>query len=322
MPEMIRHGAPAGWAIAATLANGDDAFDVGTGLVGEPMDTPGGEPELRRTVRVDGTNAAPADLARLIDVTWLTPQMDRLFAEGASGRRRFLDRLVLNFDPEHARRASAYERLLRERNRLLKEHARDRAWMDSLEARMADEGVAIAAARREAVTALRSILRDAGTCDGFPTPEIALEGTVETWLGDTPAVAVEDRFREELARGRPLDAQSGRTASGPHRTDLDVRHGEKDMPARLCSTGEQKALLISLVLASARLGAHRKSCPPVLLLDEVAAHLDAARRSALFGEIRRLGAQAWLTGTDAGLFEEMRDLAQFVEIRDGDIAAA
>ena len=200
-----------------------------------------------------GPRRGPAALAGLLTMTWLTPQMDRLFMEGASGRRRFLDRIVFGFEPEHARRVSAYEKAMRERNRLLKEGRRDPSWLGALEDELAGHGVALAAARRHWVGRLSSA---AGQSFGpFPVPAVAIDGAVEAWLDDMPALAAEDRFREALEAGRGRDAEAGGTGVGPHRSDLKVRHRDKDVPAAQCSTGEQKALLIALVLATARLGA-------------------------------------------------------------------
>jgi DNA replication and repair protein RecF len=250
--------------------------------------------------------------------------MDRLFVDGPGARRRFLDRLVYGFDPDHAGRVAAYEHAMRERGRLLRGGGggpgADPAWLAALEDRMAREGVAIAAARRNLVGRLdHAVALGQGP---FPKAGLAIDGTVEIWLGDGPALAVEDRLREALAAARRADAEAGRASVGPHRSDFAVRHLDKGLPAARCSTGEQKALLISIVLADARLRALEASAAPLLLLDEVAAHLDRARRAALFEEICALGAQAWLTGTDRALFETLGPRARFLHVAGGTVRPA
>ncbi len=319
--EATRQGGNAPWAVAARICNPAGEVEVGTGLTLSAGTGPADAVSERRVVRVDGRTAAgPAALAGLLTMTWLTPQMDRLFMEGASGRRRFLDRIVFGFEPEHARRVSAYEKAMRERNRLLKEGRRDPSWLGALEDELAGHGVALAAARRHWVGRLSSAV---GQSFGpFPVPAVAIDGAVEAWLDDMPALAAEDRFREALEAGRGRDAEAGGTGVGPHRSDLKVRHRDKDVPAAQCSTGEQKALLIALVLATARLGAAERGAAPLLLLDEVSAHLDAERRAALYDEICALGAQAWLTGTDRMLFDGLDGRAQFFAVKDGTLSAA
>ena len=327
LSDVTRHGTTNGWAVAARLTGPDGDIDLGTGLQRGPSANggdfePQGEAEKfeRRVVRIDGETASgPGALAGLLNVSWLTPQMDRLFQEGAAGRRRFLDRLVFGFDPEHGRRLTTYEKAMRERSRLLKTRSGDRHWLAALENLMAEHGIAVAAARNEAVARLTSALaeRDARIAESFPQPGLALNGATEGWLTEMPALAAEDRFRDELAANRRRDAEAGGAVVGPHRSDLLVRHAAKDMPASLCSTGEQKALLIGIVLADARLKASLQGMAPVLLLDEVAAHLDADRRRVLFDEICALGAQAWTTGTDAEMFAGLRGRAQFFTVADG-----
>ncbi len=297
------------WAVAATVATAAGPIAIGTGR------DPEGEGRERRLVRIDGApQRGQAILAEVTGVVWLTPQMDRLFLEGAAGRRRFLDRLVFGFDPEHAGRVAAYEHALRERGRLLRERTTDRAWFDAIEGQLAEQGVAIAAARRELAAAI-----DHAAAEGvgpFPLPRLAMAGALEEWLEDQPALAAEERMREALAAGRRGDADSGGAGVGPHRSDLRVRHAAKDMPAEQCSTGEQKALLLAIVLADVRLQAAAKGVPPILLLDEVAAHLDGERRTHLYDEILALGVQAWLTGTDAELFAPLADAAQHFRVAD------
>ncbi|MFN4229308.1 DNA replication/repair protein RecF [Parvibaculum sp.] len=309
--EIARDVGAGGWAVAATLETEDGAVRVGTGI------EPGAETSRSRQVRVDGEQAGPSALAELVSMVWLTPAMDRLFVEGASERRRFLDRLVMGFDPAHGTRAGAYERALRERNRLLADEVFDDAWLSGLEGQMAEHGVAIAAARAETLARLRGAL-DAAQEGPFPRAIVAIEGTLEEAVGNAAAVDVEDAFRARLKEMRGRDAGAGRALDGPHRSDLLVRHAAKDREARLCSTGEQKALLIGMVLANARLLAARGR-PPLLLLDEIAAHLDEERRAALFDEIVGLNLQAFMTGTDPSLFQSLGGRAQSLAVAAGEI---
>jgi len=308
-------GAAAGpWAIHASLETPRGAVEIGTGR-------DSGEASERRILQIDGQAArGHTMLAQHLGVVWLTPSMDRLFVEGSSGRRRFLDRLVYGFDSEHAQRLSSYEQAMRERARLLRDGPSDRSWLAALEETMGANGVAIAAARREAVARLDHACAE--TVGLFPAARLALEGEIEALLDRLPALGAEDEFRRRLAELRRQDRESGTTALGPHRSDLAVRHAASTMPAAEGSTGEQKALLISIVLAHARLQASLKGRPPILLLDEVVAHLDPARRAALYGELLGLGAQAWLTGTDAELFDGLRGQAQFFAVADATLAAA
>ncbi len=310
--EIARDEGAGGWAVAATLETAQGPLRIGTGI------EPGMEPAARsRTVRIDGEVAGPSALAAHIRTVWLTPAMDRLFLDGASDRRHFFDRLVMGFDPAHGARVNAYDRALRERNRLLADGVFDDAWLSGLETQMAEHGVAIAAARVETLARLRGAL-DAAETHAFPRAEVALDGTLEAALESDAAVDIEDAFRRELAAMRGRDAAAGRTLTGPHRTDLAVRHVARDREARSCSTGEQKALLIGIVLANARLLAARGT-PPLLLLDEVAAHLDEKRRAALFDEIVALGLQAFLTGADPSLFETLGARAQNFRVARGAI---
>lgn len=305
--EVTRNGAPGVWAVAAHLTTPDGPRDVGSGLA-----LPAGEGTDKRIARIDGDTVAPAALAGVLGVQWLTPQMDRLFLEGAGDRRRFLDRLVFGFDREHSRRVTSYERAMRERLRLLKQGRGDGTWFDVLEAHMAADGVAIAAAREDAVVRLSAAM--AAAQGAFPVAAMAVAGYLEDQLAQHPAVEVETAFQALLADNRRRDAEAGSTVDGPHRSDLAVRHVGKDAPAAQCSTGEQKALLIAIQLANARLEAARRGVGPLLLLDEVAAHLDAERRAALFAEIRALRSQVWLTGTDRALFAALDGRAQFFRV--------
>jgi DNA replication and repair protein RecF len=286
------------WAVAATVSRAGEAYEIGTGLVASQ----GSE---RRQVRMNGAAAqSSADLGDVVQMLWLTPAMDRLFIESATGRRKFLDRLVLGFDPGHARNATRYETAMRERARLLKFGPRDPMWLDGLEATMTEAGIAMAAARTETVARLNRALDE--RIGAFPAAQLSLENDIDP-----------ETLRESLARARVRDAEAGRTTVGPHLTDLAVRHTQKRTDARECSTGEQKALLISIVLADAReLSRARAGLSPILLLDEIAAHLDAIRRAALFDEILELDAQAWMTGTDMAMFEGLSGKAQLFEVAD------
>ena len=299
------------WAVAAHLETPGGEVEIGTGR--DPVARTDGQD--RRIVHVDGApRRGQTALAEHLGIVWLTPEMDRLFQEGSAGRRRFLDRLVYGLDRDHPGRVASYEHLLRERARLLRDRIEDKTWLEALERRMAEKGVAIAAARREAVTRLDELTR-AGW-GAFPGVRLALAGDVDRWLHDAPALAVEDRLHAALNASRGQDAETFRTAHGPHRSDLLVHHLGIDAPAERCSTGEQKALLIGLVLAQARLLALARGAPPLLLLDEVTAHLDGERRAALFDLVAELGAQAWMTGTDRSLFDGLGDRAQYFGVRD------
>jgi len=302
-----------GWAVAAVVATRHGTLRVGTG-----RDSAASE---RRVVRIDGEPArSQVALGEQLGVVWLTPLMDRLFLEGPSGRRRFLDRLVFGFDPAHASRVNAYEQALRERSRLLRHGPADPAWLAALEEVMAEQGVAVAAGRRETVQRLDRACAEA---DGpFPRARLMLLGTVEGWLDAMPALAAEAEFASALAVNRQNDAQIGGAIIGPHRSDLAVELVEKGIAAEFASTGEQKALLISIVLAHSALQRALRGEPPLLLLDEIAAHLDAGRRAALFEALLRLDGQAWLTGTDEALFAPLRHRVQFLSVHDGNLAAA
>ncbi len=256
-----------------------------------------------RQTRIDGKAAPQTSLGRIGRVLWLIPAMDRLWIEGAEGRRRFLDRMTLSFLPDHAEHSLSYEKAMRERNRLLKDMVREPAWYAALELRMAEAGAAIHAGRLNALEAIRAAQEQAETA--FPTATLTLQC-------DMPA-APQD-LREALAANRTRDLAAGRTLIGPHRADLQGIYAAKDIPARDCSTGEQKALLVSLILANARALAADLGAPPLLLLDEVAAHLDANRQAALYDEICALGVQAWMTGTGPEMFAALGDRAQVLEV--------
>jgi DNA replication and repair protein RecF len=320
--EVDRRGAGGGsWAVAATVILPGGPRELGTG---REAVTDAAAPEAareRRLVKIDGAFArSQQQLGEVLSMTWLTPQMDSLFRDGAGGRRRFLDRLVYGFDAAHAGRITAYEQSLRERARLLKAGGAEDGWLSALEDAMARHGVAIAAARRELVVRLAQAC--AVRVGAFPVAGLALTGDVDAWLDDMPALRAEETLRGQLAAARRRDAEAGGAAVGPHRSDLAVHHRDRDLAAAECSTGEQKALLIAVVLAHARLIALHRGAAPLLLLDEVAAHLDALRRDALYAEILALGVQAWLTGTEATVFAALGDAAQFLNVREATIAAA
>lgn len=289
------------WAVAATVARGDTEYDIGTGMVGG---------SASRQVRLNGAAAqSSADLGDVVQLIWLTPAMDRLFIESAGGRRRFLDRLVLGFDAGHARAATRYETAMRERARLLKYGPRDPVWLDGLENEMAEAGILIAQARNLTVERLSGALAERSGPEGGAFPAASLA------LSDELHLSTAQGLRDMLAASRIRDAEAGRTLAGPHTTDLLVRHTAKRADARDCSTGEQKALLISIILADAReLSRTRAGLAPILLLDEIAAHLDVTRRAALFEEVHALSAQAWMTGTDLSLFDGAK--AEIFEVRD------
>jgi DNA replication and repair protein RecF len=299
------------WGIAANVSRDGETYDVGTGLALGPN---GGE---RRQVRLNGAPAQnSSDLGELVQMLWLTPAMDRLFIEGASGRRKFLDRLVLGFEAGHARVTTRYETAMRERARLLKFGPRDPVWLDGLEGEMVESGMTMAVSRARTVERLNRALAERGAAGAFPAAQLALHGETDALLAEAGEGAC-DVLRERLARARIRDAEAGRTTVGPHLTDLAVRHTQKRADARECSTGEQKALLISIVLADAwELSQTRDRHAPLLLLDEIAAHLDARRRAALFEEILALGAQAWMSGTDMEMFAPLKGKAELFEVAD------
>jgi DNA replication and repair protein RecF len=294
LTEMARGGGSGGFAVAARLGD----VEIGTG-------TSSAAPE-RRQVRINGAAASATSLSEWLSVLWLTPAMDRLFQESAGGRRRFLDRLVLALEPDHAHHSARYEAAMRARNKLLSEDGpHDEAWLSALEARMAEHGAALAEKRAHTIRALGE--RIAAAADGpFARAGLKLEGG-------------EEDLGRELARSRARDAAAGRTLVGPHRSDLVVTHLAKDQPADRCSTGEQKALLLSTILAHADLVAEAAGRRPLLLLDEVAAHLDVRRRTALFERLQAGGGQVWMTGTDAGLFEAIGASATRLEVSGGEV---
>jgi len=316
--ELARLQGDGGWAVSARLWRDGAEIALGTGQqVGAGGASPG------RIVKIDGEQTGGSGaLGEYLQILWLIPAMDGMFTGAASERRRFLDRMVASFDGAHRTRLNAFDRAMRQRNRLLEMGERSGRYFAAIESQMAETGTAIAAARIETVDRLTGMATGAAAANGgaFPHAVLALEGTLEAALRDMPAVDVEDDYARQLAAGRERDRAAGRTLTGPHRADLRVAHGAKDMPAGLCSTGEQKALLIGLVLAHAKaVKEARAGLAPLLLLDEIAAHLDEPRREALFAEIERLGAQAWMTGTDREVFLPLKEKAEFLNLAEGAI---
>lgn len=311
--DMQRYDAPNPWGVSAKVEVGASDVVLGTGL----------NPENdRRIVRINGVTAkSQAALSDYISCLWLTPQMDRLFLDGASGRRKFLDRLIFTFDSGHSGRVTRYENAMRQRSKLLQEGNAEPVWLQSLESQMAETGVAIAAARLDFAEKLQN------SCDGadqaqesyFPRAQLKVTGTIEELLNSSPAVDVEKMFTYQLEQSRPRDTIAGGASTGPHKSDLSVTYISKNVAAAHCSTGEQKALLIGIILAHGRLMAAERGALPVLLLDEIAAHLDEGRRQALFERLQSLGGQVWMSGTDSVLFDSIANKAQFFDIENSKI---
>lgn len=290
--DLARRPEALGWKITGVLQSLYQVHEIETWAeTGQP-----------RQLRIDGKTAPQVALGRIARVLWLVPAMDRLWTEGADGRRRFLDRATLSFEPSHADAVLTYEKAMRERNRLLKDMVRDPHWYAAIEGQMAEAATQITTNRTQAIAALTAA--QAAAVSAFPTALLTL----------TYADPLPDDLQSALADHRSRDMAAGRTLLGPHRADLDAVFADKNVPARDCSTGEQKALLISLILANARALAQDFGAPPILLLDEVAAHLDATRRAALYDEICALGAQAFMTGTGPELFAELGSRAQYAEV--------
>ncbi|GEP10527.1 DNA replication/repair protein RecF [Methylobacterium gnaphalii] len=315
---MARIGGPGGFAISLTLGEREDGHRLGTGC--EP---PGFDGRASRLCRIDGAGVgSPVAFAEFLRVVWLTPDLDGLFRGPAGDRRRFLDRLVLAVDATHGGRVSAMERALRSRNRLLEERPDDGRWLDAIEREVAELGVAVALARRETVERLDRLIGESRDDNQpFPWAAIRLEGELDDLVAVWPALEAEDRYRSALRQGRHRDRAAGRSLIGAQSSDLVVRHGPKDVPAATASTGEQKALLIGLVLAHARLVQAMSGLAPVILLDEVAAHLDPRRRAGLYDALDALSGQVWMTGADPALFAELGERADIVKVVDGRIVS-
>jgi DNA replication and repair protein RecF len=315
LAECARNGGAGGFAVSIEVEDDGEPRQLGTGL----------EPSPEAALRVNRIDRAPVASARAfadhLRIVWLTPAMDGLFTDSAGERRRFLDRLVLAIDPNHGARVNQFERALRGRNRLLEEGSRNSHWLDAIEREAAELAVAVAAARGECVSRLKAtIALERDDSSPFPWADLALEGDVEQLVAEMPALAAEERYRTILSEGRGRDAAAGRTLIGPHVGDLLARHGPKDVPAAQASTGEQKALLVGLVLAHARLVADMSGIAPLALLDEVAAHFDPRRRAALFEALERIGGQVFLTGADPAAFAGLAGRAQFLDVAAGRIA--
>ncbi len=294
--EMIRRPECIGWKVASRIKTPTQVHEIETVA----------EPGQSRQVRIDGKAASKVALVRIVRIIWLTPPMDRLWIEGASGRRRFLDRMTMSLEPGHGEAVLGYEKAMRERNRLLKDRVQDAHWYVALERQMAETGARIIANRRAAVS------RIAAAQDGAETAFPAADLSIDHAGGEPPDECTD--LADVLKRGRHADLAAGRTLSGPHRADMTAVYAGKGVSAAQCSTGEQKALLVSLVLANARALSEDTGSPPLILLDEVAAHLDSGRRTALFAEILKLGAQTWMTGTGDELFADLGGEAQFFEV--------
>lgn len=313
--DIARESGPGSWALSADLSEAYGETKLGAGL------QPGPNGELQRRIRINGATVKSSErLGDYVSILWLTPSMDSLFTGAASERRKWLDRMVLAIDKSHGSRVNAFEKAMRQRNRLLDEAPNQTVWLDGIEAQMAEFGVAIATARSELVALLTQSIAHLHARDtAFPMAEIGLSGSLEEQAFSLPAIECEEGYRAQLAHMRGRDRAAGRTLEGPHRSDLAVRHIAKSMPAAKCSTGEQKALLLGLVLAHAHLVAQRNQKSPIVLLDEVAAHLDETRRLALFDILDRLGCQAWVTGTDDPVFTPLGERAQRFLVENGQI---
>src|SRR4051794_8132769 len=314
LSEMARNEGPGSFAVSVTLDAPYGEHRLGTGL-----DPQGENARASRICRIDGMPASsPTAFAEFLRIVWLTPDLDALFRGPAGDRRRFLDRLVLAVDAEHGSRVNALERALRSRNRVLEESPDNRLWLDALEREVAELAIAVAAARRETVERLASLILETREQESpFPFAMMGLEGEIDALVATLPAVDAEDRYRAILRDNRSRDRAAGRTLVGPQASDLLVRHGPKDIPANTASTGEQKALLIGLVLAHARLVASMSGIAPFVLLDEVAAHLDPRRRAGLFEAVESLGSQVWMTGADPALFAELGSSADLLRVVPG-----
>jgi DNA replication and repair protein RecF len=315
--ELARKNGQGGFAIASTAMTRHGEVDIGTGFLPGTREDGAG-----RTVRIAGKERAAGALGDYVKLVFLIPAMDGLFTGSASERRRFLDRLVLAIDPKMRTPLNRYDRAMRQRNRLFQMREYSRALFEGLEEQMAEAGTAIAAARIDAVERLSRLIEETHAARGdgpFPHAVLALHGTLERELAMRPATEVEDLFRLTLEERRERDRAAARTLDGPHLSDLLVVHGPKNAPATQCSSGEQKALLLGLILAKAELIKVLEGTAPLILLDEVAAHLDQARREALFEEILRLGVQAWMTGTDQELFSPIAQDAQILAVSQGNI---
>jgi DNA replication and repair protein RecF len=315
---LARLGGSGSWAVAADAETPQGDVQLGTGFESDPLSDD--SEQSGRSAMIDGLlQKSSGRLGLHLRILWLTPAMDRLFAGPAGDRRRFFDRLVASFDESHGARVNAFEKLMRERNFLLQDERADRTWLSSLEAQMAECAIAMASARNEVARHLSNHFAGAENAAPFPWGVFQLEGEIEELVASKPAVQAEEEYARILADSRGLDRAQGRTLKGPHRTDFSVMHGPKSTLAALCSTGEQKALLIGLILAQARAVKDHLGAAPLLLLDEVAAHLDEARRHGLYETLDRLGAQSFMTGTEAMLFAGAGSQAQLYAVENGKV---
>ncbi|MES2728696.1 MAG: DNA replication/repair protein RecF [Pseudomonadota bacterium] len=304
-----RDGDTVPWAVAARIAGRHGVSIIGTGYDAT---------RDKRQIRIDGRDTArQVDLQAHLTCLWLTPQMDRLFLDGPSARRKLLDRLVFSLDPSHVTRLNRFERLMGERSRLLKAGEKRDSWLHALEVQMAEGAVAITAARQDVLRRLNATSRTHGVTTPFPPLTLQLLGDVEDWLAQYPALQAEQIMVRELMQARSRDAISGGARFGPHRSDMQVFDADRQMPADTCSTGEQKAMLISLTLLQAHLLRVELGQDSVLLLDEIAAHLDKDRRAALYVHLKRLGGQIWLTGTDVDVYADILADATHFHVQDG-----
>ncbi len=321
--ELARSGGAGGWAVAARVHAGAEEIEIGTGV----QVPPGGVPGVRtpRVVRIGGTPAKSSGALARVRMVWLTPAMDSLFTGAASERRRFIDRLTLSLDPAYAGAAAMFDRAMRQRNKALEDMSPPKL-LDGIEVQMAEAAAAMAHMRHRAIEALAAGIeaeRVRTPDSAFPWAALSLQGQLEAQAGSTPLEEMQRSYASSLAHGRERDQAAGRTLAGPHRSDLEVMHGPKAMPAKMCSTGEQKALLVGLALAQARLVREVSGgIAPLILLDEIAAHLDVERRTALFSSIASLDAQVWMTGTDSAMFAPLQDATavQFFRVSDGTFA--
>lgn len=296
------------WGISACIRIEEHRHTIGTGLDADAYILG----QEKRQVRIDGSNArSQSILNEFVSVLWLTPEHDRIFMESSGNRRLFLDRLIYNKDPTHASRLNAYEKAMRNRNRLLKDGSNDTRWLDALEDQIARNGVAICAARSLYLKQLESRMKEG--IGVFPIATLSMSGDIDSWLEHDSALRTEERFIKTLHDSRKLDANTGRTLVGPHRSDFHTTFDNTGNPASDCSTGEQKALLISMIIGATRIQM-RPPRPTLLLLDEVVAHLDSQRRRALFSEILHLGVQAWMTGTDTSAFSVLGEKVNHLRV--------
>ncbi len=314
LESVARNGSSGAWSVFSRLQGALGQVSIGTGLQNLSYGSATG-----RKTRIEGSTAKTSDeMLDHLRVMWLVPAMDGLFTGPAGDRRRYLDRLVLAIDPAHGRRVKSFEKSMRARNKLLAQDYPDAAWLDAIEIQIAEHAIAIVSARVELVSLLSNvIIANNDENSPFPDALIQLEGQLESLVGEASASDLELEYATILRNSRRLDAAARRTLQGPHRSDMKITHRPKSIPAALCSTGEQKALLIGLLLAHARLTGELHGFAPLLLLDEVAAHLDKQRRSALFDMIDELGCQAWMSGTDRELFDALGNRANYINVKDG-----